>query len=68
MEVIKAQMAKDQIPDAPPVAPHAPAHGLNQPNVIGAVGNPTVELKTKSARPSSVILRQSGALVAPQPS
>jgi hypothetical protein len=31
MEVIKQQMAKDE---GPPVAPHAPAHGIIQPNSL----------------------------------
>lgn len=60
MEVIKAQMLKDEAL-APPVAPHAPAHGLNQPTILIATNN-SVELK--GPRPSSGILRHSG-LAAP---
>lgn len=61
MEVIKAQMVKDAAL-APPVAPHAPAHGIIQPDtLIGANNN--VELR-KGARPNSGILRHSG-LAAP---
>jgi hypothetical protein len=62
MEVIKAQMLKDEAAILPPVAPHAPAHGLNQPAVlIGANNN--VEMR-KGQRPQSGILRHSG-LAAP---
>lgn len=60
MEVIKAQMLKDA---APPVAPHAPAHGLSQPATLIAPNNNNVELR-KGPRPSSGILRHSG-LAAP---
>lgn len=63
MEVIKAQMIKDEA-FAPPVAPHAPAHGLSQPaTLITANNNNSVELR-KAPRPTSGILRNSG-LAAP---
>jgi len=62
MEVIKAQMLKDEAALGPPVAPHAPAHGLNQPATLIATNN-NVELR-KAARPTSGILRHSG-LAAP---
>lgn len=62
MEVIKAQMVKDAAL-APPVAPHAPAHGIIQPAALIASNNNNVELR-KGARPSSGILRNSG-LAAP---
>lgn len=61
MEVIKAQMLKDAAL-APPVAPHAPAHGLSQPATLIATNN-NVELR-KGPRPTSGILRHSG-LAAP---
>lgn len=60
MEVIKAQMLKDEGP--PPVAPHAPAHGVVQPAALIATNN-NVELR-KTPRPTSGILRHSG-LAAP---
>lgn len=64
MEVIKAQMQKDE---APPVAPpHAPAHGLQQPiNLIAGINNNNangLDVR-KGPRPAS-ILRHSG-LAAP---
>lgn len=62
MEVIKAQMLKDEAL-APPVAPHAPAHGLSQPATLITANNNNVELK-KAPRPTSGILRNSG-LAAP---
>lgn len=61
MEVIKAQMLKDAAA-APPVAPHAPAHGLSQPTTLIGPNN-NVEIR-KGPRPTSGILRNSG-LVAP---
>jgi hypothetical protein len=64
MEVIKAQMAKDEAA-APPVAPHAPAHGVQQPitllaanNITNNVTNINVEMR-KGPRPN-VISRHSG--------
>lgn len=57
MEVIKAQMLKDEAV-APPVAPHAPAHGLSQPATLVGPNN-NVELR-KGPRPTSGIMRHSG--------
>lgn len=57
MEVIKAQMLKEAAA-APPVAPHAPAHGLSQPATLIGTNN-TVEMR-KGPRPTSGILRHSG--------
>lgn len=71
MEVIKAQMVKDEAA-APPIAPHAPAHGIQQPSsLIGALTNnntiantPIVDLKKNPTRPVSAQMRLSG-LAAP---
>lgn len=60
MEVIKQEMAKEQLAAAPPVAPHAPAHGILQPsNLLAAVvQNNNVEIDLRKApRPTSGILR-----------
>jgi hypothetical protein len=56
MEVIKQQMAKEEPP--PPVAPHAPLHGINQPASLLAapINNNSVNLH-KAPRPTSGILR-----------
>lgn len=57
MEVIKQQMAKD---DPPPVAPHAPLHGISQPaNLLATpISNNSMNL-SKGPRPTSGILRHS---------
>lgn len=59
MEVIKQEMAKEQLAAAPPVAPHAPAHGIVQPsNLLATVQNNNVEIDLRKApRPVSGILR-----------
>jgi hypothetical protein len=65
MEVIKAQMQKEETP--PPVAPHAPAHGIQQPNsLIGVhdLSNNIADIKRGPRPVSNVSLRQSG-LAAP---
>lgn len=65
MEVIKAQMLKDQNP--PPVAPHAPAHGLQQPvNLIAThnMNNNNIDMKRAQRPVSTVSMRQAG-LAAP---
>lgn len=54
MEVIKQQMAKEETPP-PPVAPHAPAHGIVQPNSLLAapsINNNNV-INSKGPRPNS---------------
>lgn len=55
MEVIKQQMAKDE---PPPVAPHAPLHGVIQPPSLLAnpINNNSINLQ-KAPRPTSGILR-----------
>lgn len=62
MEVIKTQLQKDDMP--PPVAPHAPAHGVLQPvSLIGAhsATNNTIDLKKNQRSVSNVgIMRQTG--------
>lgn len=61
MEVIKAQMQKEEVP---PVAPHAPAHGLQQPIALISNNN---GIDKKGPRPPTKnpnVLRHSG-LVAP---
>ena len=58
--MIKQEMAKAQLAAAPPVAPHAPAHGIVQPsNLLVAVqNNNNVEIDLRKApRPVSGILR-----------
>lgn len=54
MEVIKQQMAKD---NPPPVAPHAPLHGINQPaNLLVQNQNNQMNIQ-KGPKPQSGILR-----------
>lgn len=54
MEVIKQQMAKDE---PPPVAPHAPLHGVVQPASLLTNQNNSLNLNNKVPRPTSGILR-----------
>lgn len=65
MEVIKAQMLKEETP--PPVAPHAPLHGIQQPNNLIGVNNISsnnADIKRGPRPVSNVSLRHSG-LAAP---
>ncbi len=58
MEVIKQQMAKEN-PAPPPVAPHAPLHGVNQPsNLLTSQNNNNNNNSiNKGPRPAAGILR-----------
>lgn len=65
MEVIKAQMQKDEAP--PPVAPHAPAHGIQQPSTLIAahnMNNNSIDMKRGQRPVSNVGIRHAG-LAAP---
>lgn len=65
MEVIKAQMQKEEVP--PPVAPHAPAHGIQQPSTLiaaNSMNNNNIDMKRAPRPVSNVGMRHSG-LAAP---